>query len=82
MAVHGWFASARNRKTGVRKELPGLVKRRQAEARTCLTPVESVAAQAAPQAPVATKPATAAKRPSLLERIARFFRHLFGGNGS
>lgn len=34
--IHGWYASAKNRKTGVRKELPGLVKRRQAEAKLCL----------------------------------------------
>lgn len=35
--IHGWYASAKNRKTGVRKELPGLVIRRKKEREICIT---------------------------------------------
>jgi lysozyme len=34
-AFKGWYVSARNRRTGVRTVLPGLVKRRNAEAALC-----------------------------------------------
>lgn len=34
--LDGWYVTARNRKTGVRVKLPGLVKRRRAEAALCL----------------------------------------------
>jgi lysozyme len=35
-ALRGWYTTARNRKTGVRIQLPGLVRRRNAEAAVCL----------------------------------------------
>jgi lysozyme len=75
----GWYVTARDRRTGERKQLPGLVKRRQAESRTCmlgavLTPA---AVQAAPP-PAPPAPPAPPPRPSLLQRIAQFINHLLG----
>jgi lysozyme len=36
ITVRGWFASAKDRRTGIRKKLPGLVTRRAAERDLCL----------------------------------------------
>jgi lysozyme len=67
----GWYVTARDRKTGVRKTLPGLLKRRVAEAATCAT---IVATQAAPRPPAPT-----AAPLTMWQRIDRFFSKLFGG---
>jgi lysozyme len=38
-AFVGWYTTARDRRTGVRKQLPGLVKRRNAESSLCMKDV-------------------------------------------
>lgn len=40
---YGWFTTAKDRRTGVRKVYPGLVSRRSAEAALCLRPVPETA---------------------------------------
>jgi lysozyme len=82
LAVHGWYTTAKDRKTGVRRELPGLVNRRKAEARTCATapaPAPPVVARAPEPtaAPPAAVPAPAVvpappEKLSLWQRLWRF----------
>lgn len=78
----GWYTTAKDRKTGLRRELPGLVTRRKAEARTCTTvPVQAppiVARAPEPRAaPPTAVPAPASHpappaRLTLWQRIWRF----------
>lgn len=72
----GWYVTAKDRRTGVRKELPGLVRRRKAEAGVCLTPVGAPAVISIPQgqAPIAVPapPAAPQRELTLWQRIWRF----------
>lgn len=79
-AFVGWYTTARDRKTGVRKSLPGLVKRRRdVEAPLCvkgatLQPVDYPQPPAPPA--VVQAPPTPPPAPSLMQRIGSFFRSL------
>lgn len=80
-AFVGWYTTARDRKTGVRKPLPGLVKRRRdVEAPLCLkgAVLQPLAAPQPVAPPVVPQP-VAPPAPSLTERIGAFFHRLFGG---
>lgn len=72
----GWYITAKNRKTGVRTTLPGLVTRRKAEAATCLTAAPApVAAAPAPLPPIAP-PAPSAEPQAAPSAWARFIHWL------
>lgn len=74
----GWYVTGRDRRTGQRIRLKGLVLRREAEAATCSTPVVAPPPIAAPSSPIAAPSPVAPKPVSFWERVGRFFRHLFG----
>jgi lysozyme len=76
----GWYTTAKDRKTGVRKQLPGLVKRRNAEAAVCATPLTVEAPKPVTpesQAPITAPPAPEPVKLSAWQRFKQWLAHLF-----